>query len=858
VQVVANERNPGSLGDRIITAFEDAGDIALFYYVGHGQVGDSDQLGLGLPDTRTEYSRRAVTSLTFDVVRQALRNSPAAIKIVILDCCFSGLAASEHGTLGPDAGMADLADGTGAYTITASGAYQTAWFEGDAATGDPQTVFTKCLADRVEAGIPGAGPWLRMHRLYLVLREDLARIRGPVPEARGTGTAGEFAFAHNAASGVALARPVIGAGHGRPLADVCSDAPAGTDMIGAAPDVETLADLIAAAETAPPLAVALIGEWGAGKSSAMLQIERRVDLLAEISRSNPGQSAFTAAVRQVRFNAWDYSDDQVWCGLVDHLFGALAAGLGGAEAPPASQDERVALRRELAATETEEQRLGEALRAADRAARPTRFPSGFGSPAYAARIVTAAGRELFRDARSAAFILAGWAFLGAAAYEAWSLWGAAIGSAAAVAAAAIVPVSALARQAWRWHRAGQGITTWLRRRLDEQQRALSSQRAELRERLALIDASARLSAFLASRAAPGAYEKHRGLLGQVRRDLASLCGDLASARTEWEAAGSPGPPPLERVVLYIDDLDRCPPRRVVEVLEAVHLMLAFDLFIVVVAVDARWLIRSLDYHYHELFSTSSSAPSSPAGQADSDSFHGAASPADYLDKIFQIPYALAPAPPAALGRYLQSLFTPPGFSAAGQPPPAADSNSVLGQPERNRIDPDSQDQSGHRGEADPIVQDLSRPGLRLSQHEIDFMARLGAMLHTPRAVKRLANLYRLIRVSIPDADSEEFTGTQAGGPYQVIQILLAILAGQPAAAQPIFTELMSAAPGSDILQVLGKAAADDFPEASACRSISAALNSITAETAVMTTIEEYQRWCPVVARYSFHTRTMTG
>ena len=50
--------------------------------------------------------------------------------------------------------------------------------------------------------------------------------------------------------------------------------------------------------------------------------------------------------------------------------------------------------------------------------------------------------------------------------------------------------------------------------------------------------------------------------------------------------------PIERIILYIDDLDRCPPKRVVEVLEAVHLLLAFDLFVVVVAVDARWLERS--------------------------------------------------------------------------------------------------------------------------------------------------------------------------------------------------------------------------------------------------------------------------
>src|SRR5438477_401472 len=42
---------------------------------------------------------------------------------------------------------------------------------------------------------------------------------------------------------------------GRPLAGVRSDAPSERDLIAATSDVETLADLIAAAETSPPLAI---------------------------------------------------------------------------------------------------------------------------------------------------------------------------------------------------------------------------------------------------------------------------------------------------------------------------------------------------------------------------------------------------------------------------------------------------------------------------------------------------------------------------------------------------------------------------------------------------------------------------
>ena len=43
--------------------------------------------------------------------------------------------------------------------------------------------------------------------------------------------------------------------------------------------------------------------------------------------------------------------------------------------------------------------------------------------------------------------------------------------------------------------------------------------------------------------------------------------------------------PFERIILYIDDLDRCTPKRVVEVLEAVHPL--DDLIQCVLAVDQR-------------------------------------------------------------------------------------------------------------------------------------------------------------------------------------------------------------------------------------------------------------------------------
>ena len=633
----------------------------------------------------------------------------------------------------------------------------------------------------------------------------------------------------------------------------------------------------------------------------MLQIQRRIDVLAEMSRNNPGLSVFATNVRQVRFNAWDYSDDQIWSGLVDHLFRVLAAdpdSPSGIPDPATVQAERAQLRRDLEEREAEERRLSDGLRAADRANQPQGLLSWLGSPTYVWRVGAATVRELAHDIRAAAWILLSWAVFAAGAYVIWSHWGSLIGARVAAFAAVIVPALVIAQRLRGWHRAGMGVTKRLRRRLDERQRAISQQMADLRERLTLVDASVRLSAFLTDRAAPDAYQQYRGLLGQVRRDLARLSDDLTAARNEWLASGAATRPPLERIVLYIDDLDRCPPRRVVEVLEAVHLMLALELFVVVVAVDARWLIRSLEYHYRELFSTGNALVfSAPTGSPKPNADAGPASPVDYLDKIFQIPYVLVPPPPAALASYLRALLPPPAFPSipqapamvftAGQVPsePAADRDAtgkpgatsqkgelniedVLADQEPFPYGASSQHankRSSHGPKERLITERAEEPGvaipdlrplrLQLGQPEVEFMTRLGPLLPTPRAAKRLANLYRLVRIGISDSDLATFTGSEVGGPYQVVQILLAVLVGSPAAAQRIFHELMIGMPDSDIMTIFAKAATEDFTERHLCAHIKAELAKIAKDTPMLIATSEYQRWCPTLARYSFHTRT---
>jgi hypothetical protein len=127
------------------------------------------------------------------------------------------------------------------------------------------------------------------------------------------------------------------------------------------------------------------------------------------------------------------------------------------------------------------------------------------------------------------------------------------------------------------------------------QKALETVQSELQSAT-----SARLLAnFIVDRAESTDYRKHLGLLALVRDDFEKLSGLIDDEN--WKLAppllgdkpraglrkfatldeeDAEAPSRINRIVLYIDDLDRCPPNKVVEVLQAVHLLLAFPLFVV--------------------------------------------------------------------------------------------------------------------------------------------------------------------------------------------------------------------------------------------------------------------------------------
>jgi len=147
----------------------------------------------------------------------------------------------------------------------------------------------------------------------------------------------------------------------------------------------------------------------------------------------------------------------------------------------------------------------------------------------------------------------------------------------------------------------------------------------------------------------GAAEE-RHLLGKHIEQLILDSGDLledAEKATLREICAVPSQPKavFQRIVLYIDDLDRCPPDQVINVLQAIHLLLSFPLFVVFVAVDVRWLRKSLTTEYAGLL----------GGGSGTD---GTATASDYLEKIFQVPYWVRAMEPDATRQILRDRMGP--------------------------------------------------------------------------------------------------------------------------------------------------------------------------------------------------------
>ncbi|SDJ04730.1 KAP family P-loop domain-containing protein [Frankineae bacterium MT45] len=261
-------------------------------------------------------------------------------------------------------------------------------------------------------------------------------------------------------------------------------------------------------------------------------------------------------------------------------------------------------------------------------------------------------------------------------------------------------------------------------------------------------------------------------MDEIKHDLDELVERLYAPSPGKDASGRPiRGAQLGRILVIIDDLDRCEPEKAVEVLQAVNLLLNFESFIVCLGIDARIITAAVEKHYEGLLG--------PAG----------ASGYEYLDKIVQIPFRIPEPTDAQIRSFIGSQMgiAPP---AAATPIPAATTTAptdptpvpATGQsqastaadpaPRRRAAPSDASDASdgasespltigasaadgtprppraGQKFGADPAggtASDYPAP-IPFTADELAAFQLFSAYLRpNPRHLKRLINVYRLVR-----------------------------------------------------------------------------------------------------------------
>jgi KAP family P-loop domain len=338
----------------------------------------------------------------------------------------------------------------------------------------------------------------------------------------------------------------------------------------------------------------------------------------------------------------------------------------------------------------------------------------------------------------------------------------------------------------------------------QQRQDVDKQIAALQREVRELTPGKILAEFLDQRATSLDYQKHLGLTALIRRDFEKLTTLVAEANAEPEAdqPSSSSVADFSRVILFVDDLDRCPPRRVVEVLQAVHLLLSFPVFAVVVAVDPRWLSRSLQEQYRGLIEGRASDVDASTAQ-------------DYLEKIFQIPYRVAPLDSHSRALFMGGLVSrligeptindpvaPADFDQAPQETqpllvPSGDGDDPAPAPsDAAESKPQTTADAFRKRKTDNGTSevDLNPASLQLDDDEVRFLGELLPVLDSsPRGLKRYINIYRLIKTVVGEPSASRT------GEAQRRMFLLAVLTAFPYGSDVINYIIDSPSPHTQFL-----------------------------------------------------------
>ncbi|MET7402083.1 caspase family protein [Dactylosporangium sp. NPDC005572] len=188
-RVVQDPSSTDAIRDALFEACRAATDALVFYYAGHGVV---DPAGLDLylttPRTTLEPMHAAVR---YEDVRRLIAAARCPSKVVLLDCCYSGLALA--GAMGDATRIADRVSIDASYVMTATAETRLAL----APPGEEHTAFTGELVDVLRNGLPNTAELLDMDGIYWQVLRNLTDKQRPTPQARARNRGHTIAIARN-------------------------------------------------------------------------------------------------------------------------------------------------------------------------------------------------------------------------------------------------------------------------------------------------------------------------------------------------------------------------------------------------------------------------------------------------------------------------------------------------------------------------------------------------------------------------------------------------------------------------------------------------------------------------------------
>jgi hypothetical protein len=636
------------------------------------------------------------------------------------------------------------------------------------------------------------------------------------------------------------------------IAGLLSDSDKGIDYLDITKDVTAFARVIAARSFVPPLAIALFGKWGSGKSFFMRELKGQIERL---SNSNL-DDIYCNGIAHIHFNAWSYIDANLWASIVTKIFEGLQQYIFNDDrAKQFKTDIEAELAKQLNITQEELQKLEYQRNSVDEQIKKlndekTRIESKLNDKIQQIQsntlkkvLITVNERfniqnkiqaslisndsyirtskelnklipseywdrpdQIYKKAKSASTFIKDF-FIGR---RVWVnlIWVAGIlilvftvpeivkGVAHFVSNADFnlplgfwytisICAAILARTINTYKRLQPAIAAFWKIKVDyvaETEKAISEYeqiekalklqiekrvndiasinqqvkqatgiKASLEYKIDHVSTQA-LYSFIEKRCNSEDYQKHLGIVSVIRKDFEVLSAlfnehssDLVTVK-DRERFRSHFNKPLERIVLYIDDLDRCPEDIVVQVVDAVNLLMAYPLFVVIVGVDPVWIKNALIKKHTFQFT----------GQIDGSNESGLQlekiDPAFYLEKIFQIPFHLKDASKHKVRDMIKSLAQVK--PAVSLPLPISEGSTTeiiekinTDQPERNLTNPPVINNKEASIINLPGVSQKDKPeAVEISDAETILLQDIGEIIgENPRAIKRFINTYRVIK-----------------------------------------------------------------------------------------------------------------